>query len=250
LDTITRTKIRAILSSCVERTLTRVQSAIANNTTQRPFHTALLTPDIVKVASFERSFSTSFGQGPIESISQLIAQANGYEAARQKESMINVFKGAVDEVERIGDALRARVQQPNWANEVKTVSSFTKGDTVIRRIISDLWLKKDNKEYFLSIKTVKPNIDQTATAKKDMLLLKAADSNYHPFFGLYYNPGGPNREDYNWTVPNVIFDMKNDPCVLIGKDYWEFLGGPGTYEDLLAVFKDAGKETKSTLLHF
>lgn len=246
----TKEEIKDILRSCVTGAITRTNKRLNDNKSPKPFHTALLTEDIVKISTFERSFSTSFGQGPIEKISELIAVENGFEAIRQKETMINVYKGAVDEVERIAAALRSGHQSPNWVKEIQTLSSFTKGDTVVRRIISDLWLKKGVQEHFISIKTVAPNLDQSEIAKKDMLLLKSENPSYQVYFALYYNPNGVERSDYSHNFPMKLFDMHNDECVLIGKDYWDFLGGAGTYEELLNVFAEVGIETKNTLLSF
>ena len=245
-----KSEIKQILRDCVSGALQRTNHNIDNNKSHKPFHTALLTPQIVKVSSFERSFSTSFGQGPIEKISELVASENGFETERQKPTMINIYKGAVDEVERICAALRSGNQKPNWDKEIQTLSAFTKGDTVVRRIITDLWLKKDGNEYFISIKTVKPNLDQSEIAKKDMLLLKSENPNYGTYLALYYNPSGHRREDYKHSIPMKIFDMHRDECVLIGKDYWDFLGGKGTYEKLLAIFADVGIETRETLLDY
>lgn len=243
-------EIKQILLSCVENAIKRTNKKIETNSSPKPFHTALLTTDIVRISSFERSFSTSFGQGPIERISRLVAINNGFEASLQKESMVNIFKGAVDEIERISSALRGGAQKPNWKQEIKTVSAFRKGDTVIRRVISDLYLKKSGVEYFISIKTVTPNLDQSEIAKKDMLLLKAENKDYQTYFGLYYNPSGFSRSDYKHSFPMKIFDMHSDECVLIGKDYWDFLGGEGAYEELITIFAEVGETTKATLLNF
>ena len=180
-----RDEIKVILTQCVNGAIERTKKKIAEDKSHKPFHKALLTEDIVRISSFERSFSTSFGQGPIEKISELVAIENGFETEGQKEIFLNLYKGAVDEVERISSALRAGIQAPNWQKEIQTLSAFNKGDTIIRRVISDLWLKKDDKEYFFSIKTVTPNLDQSEIAKKDMLLLKAENVNYNTFFALY-----------------------------------------------------------------
>ncbi len=238
-----KTEIEAILQGCISGTLKRVSKA----KTYKPFHEALLTKEIVSASAFERSFSTSFGQGPIEKISMIIAVSTGADCVRQKETRVNVNKGAVDEVGRILDSLRSGDALPNWEKEVARVLAFSKGDYVQRRIISDLWIKRNGTEKFISIKTVKPNIDQTEIVKKDMLLLKAHDSKYETYLGLYYNPGGPKRQDYNWSLPNKIFDMLNDKCVLIGQEYWDLLGGEGSYEDLLEIFKKVGEETRAQL---
>ncbi len=236
-------KIEEILKGCVNGALIRTKK----NKTHRPFHEVLLTKEIVNASSFERSFSTSFGQGPIEEISSLIAIDSGHEIKRQKETQVNVFKGAIDEIERITSALRGGEKSPNWNQEVKKIQAYQKGDTEVRRVISDLWLKKDGIETYISIKTVKPNLDQTEIAKKDMLLLKAHDPNCKTYFGLFYNPGGENKTDYNWTMPFKIFNMHKDEVVLIGKDYWNTLGNDETYEELLSIFDKIGKETREAI---
>jgi len=232
-----------ILRRCVKGALQRSSS----KTSHRPFHESLLTKTIVNASAFERSFSTSFGQGPIEEISEIIALDFGYTTKRHKETHVNLYKGAIDEIERICSSLRAGERKPNWRHEVKKVQAFQKGDTEVRRVISDLWLQKDGTETYISIKTVKPNLDQTEIAKKDMLLLQAHNHDYRTFFGLYYNPGGENRTDYNWTMPFKIFDMHHDDVVLIGKDYWNVLGDENTYQELLEIFEKVGKETQKEI---
>lgn len=236
----TKVSIEAILRSCVSRALSRTRI----KKTYRPFHESLLTKAMVNASAFERSFSTSFGQGPIEEISMLIAQDFGYEAQRQKVTFVNVFKGAIDEIERTCSSLRSGERKPNWNNELLKIQAFQKGDNEVRRVISDLWLKKGNEESYISIKTVKPNLDQTEIAKKDMLYLKAHNPEFKTYFGLFYNPGGPNRSDYNWKVPFKIFDMLNDESVLIGKEYWNKLGDESTYTELLKIFEKVGVDTR------
>jgi len=240
----TKIRIKQILHSCIDRTFKRTGKAISF----RPFHNALLSVDVVKASAFERSFSTSFGQGPIEAISQIVAEAHGFQVSRQHETIVNVYKGAQDEIERLMNSLRDGASRPNWENEVKRITAVNRGDTVVVRVISDLWLHKDGIDTFISIKTVKPNLDQTQIAKRDMLLLKAYDPSCNALFGLYYNPGGELRSDYDWSIPFKLFDMHNDPCVLIGKDYWDFLGGEGTYIELLRVFAEVGNITRERLL--
>ncbi|MCF5900926.1 TdeIII family type II restriction endonuclease [Aeromonas veronii] len=245
-----RDDIKKILSECVRGALDRTNKKIESEKSHKPFHSALLTDAIVKVSSFERSFSTSFGQGPIEKISEIVAKGNGFEAQRQKVSMVNLHQGAVDEIERICAALRRGSQIPNWKQEITSVTSFNMGNVVVRRVITDLWLKKNEQEHFISIKTVTPNLDQSEIAKKDMLILKAGDRNCKTYFGLYYNPNGSKRSDYKHSFPMKLFDMHKDECVLIGKDYWDFLGGIGAYEYLLEIFSEVGEETKASLLDY
>ena len=42
-----------------------------------------------------------------------------------------------------------------------------------------------------------------------------------------------------------LFDL--DKEVLVGKEFWDLLGGKGTYEDLLKVFEEAGVELRDEI---
>ena len=126
----------------------------------------------------------------------------------------------------------------------QTNISFKKVDSLTYSMYKNESWKKLKQ---FSNKTVKNNIDKTEIAKRNMLLLKAHDPKYEPYFALYYNPGGEEKKDYNWSMPSKIFDMINDPCVLIGKDYWEIVGGKDTYKDLLKIFKEVGIKTREVL---
>ena len=112
---------------------------------------------------------------------------------------------------------------------------------------SDLFVLKNAVKCYYSLKTVKPNIDQTQVAKSDMLKLKCIDPNCEVYYALYYNPYGSKRSDYNWTPPNSIFNMKTDSCVLIGDEYWAHLGGSGTYEEILKIFKSLREKCQELL---
>ncbi len=243
MDKVTIARIETILLECVTNAIKRT----AKNIQHKPFHEALLTKELNAAAAFERSFSTSFGQRPIEEISREIALSTGAEAVRQKETMVNINKGAQDEITRILNRLRAGESTPNWSSEINKISAFKKGDYIAERIISDLWVKKEGKEYFFSLKTVKPNLDQTQIAKKDMLLIKGHNPEYYPFFVLYYNPGGEEKKEYNWSIPNKLFNIIKDDCVLIGKEYWDLIGGEGTYSSLLETFQKVGLKTRDML---
>ena len=63
---------------CVEKTIQRVTS---NKQTYRPFHSALLSDEVIFWSAFERSFSTSFGQRVIEEIARLVVLSNGADKA-------------------------------------------------------------------------------------------------------------------------------------------------------------------------
>ena len=63
------------------------------------------------------------------------------------------------------------------------------------------------------------------------------------YVAIPYNPYEPEPYD-RWTLQG-LFDL--DQEVLVGNEFWDFLGGQGTYEDLLQVFEEAGIELRSEI---
>ncbi len=231
--------------SCISRTIGRLE----NEETHRPFHSALLSQDALFWSRFERSFSTSFGQSVIEKISKVAALAGGAsEAKNQKESTFRLPRTQLAAIENHIGKLRNRGglgRIPAWELDLAEVNaSGALGESDLVRVISDLWWAKDGVNHFMSIKTVKPNIDQTAEAKRDLLKLKLWDPRCKVYFGLYYNPYGENKGDYAWNPPMSVFNFRQDPVVLIGRDYWEVLGGSGFYEKVLAIAVECGTRTQ------
>lgn len=229
---------------CVKNTISRLE----REDTYRPFHSALLSEQALFWSRFERSFSTSFGQRVIEQISKAAAFNGGAQFAEtQKVTIVNLPVEQVNAIEDHITNLRngRATRKANWDLDVRELSSVRGAmNTQQFRVISDLWWKNNGINNYMSIKTVKPNIDQTAEAKRDLLKLKLADPNANVYYGLYYNPYGQNRQDYAWSPPMRIFDFNTDSCVLIGKDYWDTLGGVGFYEEVLAIANTVGVETR------
>lgn len=228
--------------SCVQNTITRIEA----EDTYRPFHSALLSEQALFWSRFERSFSTSFGQRVIEKISRAAALSGGAEEAiNQKSTIIKLSIAQLNAIEDHITSLRRSSKTPNWIADIKELSSIhPSADKQDIRVISDLYWKKDGINNYMSIKTVKPNLDQTAEAKRDLLKLKLADPTANVYYGLYYNPYGESKQEYAWSPPKNIFNFNSDPCVLIGKEYWDTLGGKGFYEEVLAIAANVGTETR------
>ena len=234
--------------NCVNNTIRRITTS---EETYRPFHAALLSEDVIFWSRFERSFSTSFGQRVIEEIAKLVALSNGAtDAQRQKVTNIRIDSAYEYAINHHIQHLRGQGRNilHDWDSSVEDVYSVEPtGELVTLRVISDLWWRKNGINNYMSLKTVKPNIDQTAVAKEDCLKLYVADNNANVYFGLPYNPYGEEREDYAFNPPMGIFDFHYDPVVLIGKDMWDTLGGEGCYEQLLDIAAEVGFETKRAI---
>lgn len=240
-----RESIAAEFYNCVANTIERLKG----EETYRPFHAALLSDEALFWSRFERSFSTSFGQRVIEEISKAVVLAGGAtEASRQKVSTVTIDSATDEAITAHMHTLRTGKKSAGWQATIAEIAAKPRsGKNVEPRVISDLWWFKNDTNHYLSIKTVKPNIDQTAVAKEDLLRLTLADPSCKAYFGLYYNPYGEDKSAYNHTPPMGIFDFHNDEAVLIGKEYWDTLGGPGSYEIILQIARDVGAKTRVLL---
>lgn len=234
--------------NCVNGTIRRINSTEQTN---RPFHTALLSEEAIFWSAFERSFSTSFGQRVIEEIAKLVALSNGADdACRQKETNITIDIAYDEAIRNHTNKLRNKniSCKKDWDSSLNEVSNtIPTGEFVNIRVISDMWWHKNNVNHYISLKTVKPNIDQTAVAKEDCLHLTIADPNCKAYFGLPYNPYGENKSDYAFNPPMGIFDFHRDPIVLIGREMWDTIGGNGCYDELLNIAGQIGVETRNSI---
>ncbi|WP_187143604.1 TdeIII family type II restriction endonuclease [Cronobacter sakazakii] len=243
-------KVQQEFISCVERTLRRLQQ----EATVMPFHSALLSKEAVFWSRFERSFSTSFGQSVIERISAYIAESSGAaDVQTQKVTFVHLDHNQLMKIEHHISQLRLRGSGaiPNWNEDYNNLlQTALSGNTDEVRVISDLYYFRNGRYNYFSIKTVKPNIDQTAEAKRDLLKLKINDPNCNAYFGLYYNPFGEERELYNWTPPMRLFNFHTDPCILIGRDYWDTIGGEGTYETVLEIASSVSADLQEQIRQY
>ncbi len=248
MNTTYRDLIAKEFRNCVIGTINRIRNT---KQTYRPFHTALLSEEAVFWSAFERSFSTSFGQRVIEEIAKLVAFSNGAtEANRQHITTIQIDSAYENAIHNEMLCLRTNnnLLPYDWNSTIRRILSVEPtGSTVSIRIISDLWWRKNGVDNYISLKTVKPNIDQTAVAKEDCLHLAIANPTCNTYFGLPYNPYGTHKEDYAHNPPMGIFDFYHDSVVLIGKDMWDTIGGVGCYEELLDIATIVGMETRTMI---
>ncbi|MGG5463293.1 TdeIII family type II restriction endonuclease [Clostridium sp. B9] len=224
---------------------------------KNPFGYRLVPIEVWKGSKFERSFVTSLGQGIFEQIAKIIAEGSGAVAENQYVKSIRLNSWQIERIDNILDKQRkqrkiAKNKAKDNSNRVKTINEeleFLRELETDRyqdvNVLFDLYIKRENgMEEYYSLKTVKPNLDQTETAKKDMLRLMTAEENSEAYFALPYNPAGEG-EIYKLahSIPYKLFDMDNDENVLIGKDFWNKIGdNDNTYDELLDIFNKVGEE--------
>lgn len=217
-----------------------------------PFGYCLVPEAVWKGSKFERSFVTTLGQGVFEQIARLIAEDTGATAINQYSKIINVNSFQAQTIEQLLEDQRSKRRQKGSANELLsiddellTLRNLSTRSIEERAVLFDLYVKRqDGNEEYYSLKTVKPNLDQTEKAKKDMLLLMTAQPRAKAYFALPYNPAGEgNTYSGAFTIPYKLFNMDREQYVLIGSEFWNKLGqNANVYGELMTIFEEVGKE--------
>lgn len=251
-------EIKSLILSFVDDVLNRriVEEPfdITEFSKDRPFHAALVPEEIWKASKFERSFVTSLGQIGWEKIARIIGEAKRGSAKNNYKISGDLHQGELTTIQKIIYELEHKVgkevkRKPNWSKEKEEIDNSKKGEQVLVEVISDLYVEsKDGSKLYIELKSSLPNADQSRISKEKMLkiyCLKRDETN-EIYFALPDNPYRT-KEDYNWPHPKRFFDMSDTNCVLMGKDFWDKLGGEDTYEELLVIFTEVGKITKKRI---
>jgi hypothetical protein len=66
------------------------------------------------------------------------------------------------------------------------------------------------------------------------------------YFALPYNPY-EQKEKYSWSFPARWFNMQEDEVILIGDEFWEKIGGIGTYQTFINAVNELGQKYKTRI---
>lgn len=219
----------------------------------KPFQYALFTKRGYLAKGFIHGCETALGNWH-ESIAKIIATEN-FKVAEKLQG-VHKLKGQVTNeaqkvFENILSDLDSAIREPDHkkeATEIFSASQKNSNKTVNRVQTVDLFLKRENgEEIYLEIKGPKPNKNKMRAAKRDLLEILAMKAHEGKkvkiYLGMYYNPYYP-KEYQRWTCLK-FFNKGQD--FLIGKDFWDFLGGTGAYENLIKIYEDVGEEIRPVL---
>ncbi|MCZ2260775.1 TdeIII family type II restriction endonuclease [Sporosarcina sp. G11-34] len=238
--------ISPIMDRLIKRRVVDEPFNAAEIEARNPFGFRLVPEEVWKGSKFERSFVTSLGQGIFEQMSKIVAEGTGAFSSNQHDTTFNINTWRNEKIEEILTDQRASRRPPNWNQEVTDILSLTNQTFTEVTVKFDLYIRRSNgREEFYGLKTVKPNLDQAERAKRDMLRMMTRENNSEAYFALPFNPGGegePYRKGGH-SIPYKIFDMDNDPSVLIGGEFWNKVGdSPDTYNELLDLFSRLGNK--------
>ena len=220
-------------------------SKYARETTSMPFLVKLMQ-DAEKVASYSfiHSLATTLGMSVYEKISEIVASTHydevktGYDV----EGEITTEENSV--ISQILQEIKNGTRTANKEQEIKEILKCKNNGGRKIKIRADLFLRKENDEYYIEIKTAKPNIDVFIKSKQKLLEWVALrKKKVNTILALPYNPYHP--EPYNrFTMQGYLDEQKE---LYVAEKFWEFLGGKGTYEEVLEIFDEIGKEFKEKI---
>jgi hypothetical protein len=250
-------KISKVVSELMDKVMDRVLFTDPfikeQHYSSRPLYAALVPDEIFKGSHFERRFVTPFG-GVWEKLAQVVAEEHHGHCEISKTVTGEVGKERLRRIQEILNKLEhknngEKKANPNWENELKYILKGG-GKPIPTSVVCDVFIesKTTKLRYAFEIKAPLPNSDQTKVSKEKMFKLLAMTPAKvdHAFYALAYNPYGK-REDYNWNFPMRWFDMHHDKSVLIGNEFWDFIGGEGTYEKFISEINSLGKKYRERI---
>ena len=235
------TQIKNLLQSKINEKLKNY----ARETSSMPF-LAKLMQDSEKVAaySFIHSLATTLGMSIYEKVSEIVASSRydvvktGYDVEGEISNEENT------KISQILQEVKNGTRKANKEQEIKEILQCKSKSGRTIKIRADLFLKKGNDEYYIEIKTAKPNIDVFAKSKEKLLQWVALrKKKVDTLLAIPYNPYHP--EPYNrFTMQGYLDEQKE---LYVADKFWELLGGKGTYKEILDIFDEVGKEFKEKI---
>jgi type II restriction enzyme len=242
ISSIQRDSIRTILKSKLNHKIASFQIQEDMN---KPFYFSLFSKEIVYTGSLVQSIYTWLGS-KWEEFAEILAK-DIFQRVERRYKLL----GKITSIEQttIDDVLkdleqRSRHLSIDQIKEELVVASKKSGEMRNTVETVDLYLEDEKGEYYIELKSGKPNKNEMRAAKQDLLNILAIRQkhrnigNIHTYLAIPFNPyySGQYRR---WTVTK-FFNEGED--LLVGKPFWDFVGGHGAYEELLALFHQVGQE--------
>jgi len=254
-------ELKNVISSIINDLMNKIMNKVLyddpfkkdEHRAKKPLYAALVPDEIFKGSHFERRFVTPFG-GVWEKLAVAAAYVSMGKAIKGHAITGQVNQGRLKRIQEVLNRLEHKEKgkektKPNWSKEIKYILDG-KGELIPTTVICDVYVEniKTNKAYAFELKAPLPNSDQTKVSKEKIFKLLCMEPLQvaNAYYALPYNPYGK-KEDYNWSFPKRWFDMINDPVVLIGNEFWDFIGGEGTYNLFITEVNKLGKEYKEQI---
>ncbi len=217
-------------------------------TSNMPFHYRLLGRDRMALFSFIHSLNTTFGSSIFEPVAETLASLRFPVAQKQFVVGDTITEQAQTEIQRIMNELTIG-KGPNKIEEIERIRKVATSGRVnkLKTVKVDLFVRGgDGSIHLFDLKTAKPNISNFKDFKRTLLewvaiyLSKHPDANVHSYVAIPYNPYEPKPYE-RWTLKGML-DLDNE--LKVAEEFWDFLGGKGSYLELLDCFERVGIELR------
>jgi hypothetical protein len=240
LDNQQKDYIKEVIINCL-RTKFQNYKPESNN---MPFHYRLLGKDRMALYSFIQSLNTTFGTSIFEPVAVALAKNNFKKVEKQYVIGNQISSECQNVIQYLMNNLTLG-KTPNKKQEIELIrAAASKGNiNRMKTVKVDLYLETyDGEMFFFDLKTAKPNISNFKDFKRTLLewvgivLTNNPEAKVNSLIAIPYNPYEPQPYE-RWTIKGMLDDKEE---LLVGKEFWDFLGGNDAYEDLLDCFEQAG----------
>ena len=244
----TRTRVKRVMEECVAEQASKIAPWRSMDLRQAyPFHRLFFNNEGIAAARAERSIVTTMGASLYPRLAVAVASDRFRDVKVEHTIVGEVNDDACNLLERIVTELRSPVRSrrdrraPNRDAELRDITDTLGGRPRRVSATADLYIGDfTGGPLFVELKTPLPNLDIAAESKRKFLYFLAimdrkGVSGAKAFLGLTYNPF-ITRSGYNHSFTRRVMDMEKE--VLIGSELWDYIGGAGTYDELLTIIEE------------
>jgi len=254
-----KVKIQEVIQTLMERVMNKVlyedPFSKDKHKAKKPLYAALVPDEIFKGSHFERRFVTPFGN-VWEKLAVVAANADlgfgqlhySIEGKINSERLRRITQ-VLNELEH--SSPKGEKTKPDWQKELNYIIEGESTEIIPVTVICDVYAEskqQDKRNFAFELKAPLPNSDQTKVSKEKILKLYCMEPKQidEAYYALPYNPYGE-RKNYSWSFPARWFNMREDEVVLIGDEFWEKIGGKGTYQAFIDAVNEIGREYKERI---
>lgn len=208
-------EIKNLLSSKINDKL----SKYVRETTSMPFLVKLMQ-DSEKVASYSfiHSLATTLGMSVYGKIAEIVASTKYDEVKTGYDVEGEITNEENSVISQILQEIKNGTRTANKEQEIKEILKVKNNSGRKIKIRADLFLKKGNDEYYIEIKTAKPNIDVFVKSKQKLLEWVALrKKKVNTILTIPYNPYHP--EAYSRFTMQGYLDEEKE--LYVAEKFWE-----------------------------
>lgn len=216
----------------------------------------LIIPKERKVRSVVGGLETSLGTTLWEPLAKALAKENGFQIINEKlecpsnmpSNLHNTLQNIIDERKRRSGIYNAesshkelkKVCQIFLTRPIEKFEPAPKGRGV------DIWLKRDNVNYFFDTKTVQPNLSALVSFMEQVLTW------YAYFYSRYPNQKAESRIVFPYNPTSVDFwdktigkgePLERDNEAWVANQFWDFCSG---LKDTYAIIEESFNELRTS----